>query len=319
MKAAEDHPFVSHPVEDPVRGGNSWSDGELPEGPATTAEWVENVMTLDMAFEEWHRLDRRFSAEERQRVISVIKIVGSGTVSTTDILENLKGMIDPQLKPQSVVRHLRIMADKYGLLKGRKYLIKEKHSLGRKERAYDLTILGKAAYRTITRMIEETPKDIEMIAIHKTPDHCEFVDRAAKAFSRLGFDVHWDFEAPVLSGIKLTADLLVEGLERGPYYVFTLTHGQLKENKLTAKFKLATRSNGQTLYILTRKQVEAENEGWKAICYWAWNTHHDQDLTVYLLGLDTLEQLALLKAGSRIDPWFLQKTLQVSEHANPFA
>ncbi len=82
---------------------------------------------------------------------------------------------------------------------------------------------------------------------------------------------------------------------------------------------MATRSNGQIIYILTRKQVEAEEEGWKAICYWAWNTHHNQDLTVYLLGLDTLEQLARFKAGSRIDPWFLQKTLRVSEHSNPFA
>jgi hypothetical protein len=319
MEAAEDGPIESQPMEDPVRERNSWSDGELPEGAMTTVEWVENSMTLGMAFEEWHRLDRGFSAEERQRVVSVLKIVGSGTVSKADILENLKGMIDPQLKPQSVARYLREMVEKYSLLKGRKYLIKEKHSLGRRERAYDLTILGKAAYRSISGLIEETPKDIEMIAIHKTPDHCEFVDRATKGFSHLGFDVYWKFEAPVWHGVKLTADLMVNSQERGQYYVFTLTHGQLKANKLTAKLNLATQSTGQIIYILTRKQVEAENEGWKAICYWAWNTHHDKDLTVYLLGLDTLEQLALSKAGSRIDPWFLQKTLRVSEHSNPFA
>lgn len=285
----------------------------------TAVERVENRMTMDMAFEEWHRLDRGFSAQESQRVVSIIKILGSGTVSTADILENLKGMVDTQLNPKKVERYLGEMVDKYGLLKRRKYLIKEKHSLGRRETAYDLTLLGKAAYRTIARMIEETPKDIELIAIHQTPDHCEFVDRATKGFRQLGFDACWDFVAPGWNEEKLTADLRVVSLERGTYYVFTLTQGQVKSKKLTTKFKLAASLNGQIIYILTRKQEEAEDEGWKAICYWAWNTHHNQDLTVYLLGLDTLEQLARFEAGSRIDPWFLQKTLRVSEHSNPFA
>jgi hypothetical protein len=276
-------------------------------------------MTLDMAYEEWHGLDGGFSPKERQKVLSIVKIVGSGTVSTAEILENLQGMVDPQLNYQGVARYLRKMVEKYALLKRRKYLMREKYSLGPAERAYELTILGRAAYRSIARMIEETPKDIELIAIHKTPDHCEFVDRATKGFRQLGLDAEWNFEPPTWNGVKLVADLRMNSQERRTYYVFTLTHGQVKANKLTTKLKLAAIFNAQAIYILMRKQEDAENEGWKAICYWAWNTHQKQDLTVYLLGLDYLEQLARSKAGSQIDPWFLEKTLRVSEQKNPFA
>jgi hypothetical protein len=319
MEAAKEDPFESQPVKDSARKGTSRSDEDEAEGWMSTVERVENNMTLDMAYQEWHGLDGGFSPKERLKVFSIVKIVGSGTVSTAEILENLQGMVDPQLNYHGVARYLGKMVEKYALLKRRKYLMREKYSLGPAEKAYELTILGRAAYRSIARMIEETPKDIELIAIYKTPDHCEFVDRATKGFRQLGLDAEWNFVHPAWNGVKLAADLMMISQERGTYYVFTLTHGQVKANKLTTKLKIAAIFNARSLYILMRKQAEAENEGWKAICYWAWNTHQKKDLTVYLLGLDYLEQLARSKAGSRIDPWFLQKTLRVSEQKNPFA
>lgn len=269
-------------------------------------------MEMSAALATWRETVSQWTDKKKEMYYPLIEIIGTGMVKKAEI--QAKVVKDFGVDEKTVERQLNDLTKDPVLLKAREYTIGENGKPGRKPSAYDLTPLGKAAYRSLTGRIEAPPDDVVLTKAHKDPDHADLVKRTASALTRLGFVASPNnFPIPLEDGAMFDPDIKVTGPDMKVFFVEAESPAHVKYKDLHTKWMLATRVNGNKIYLVMRSHTDAEALGYSIIRYWAEGINYPEVITVYLSGLDTLEGMQKPQKGVAVSPWTNIKTIRPTD------
>jgi hypothetical protein len=265
-------------------------------------------MELSAALATWMEIASNWTDKKKGMYYPLIEIIGTGMVKKAEI--QAKVAKDYGVDEKTVERQLNDLTKEPVLLKAREYTIGENGRPGRKPAAYELTPVGKAAYRSLTGQIEALPDDVVLTKAHKDPDHADLVKRTASALTRLGFAASPNNSPiPLEDGAMFDPDIKVTGPDMKVFFVEAESPAHVKYKDLHTKWMLATRVNGNKIYLVMRSHADAESLGYSIIRHWAEGVHYPDAITVYLSGLDTLESMPKPPKGAVVNPWAKTKTI----------
>jgi hypothetical protein len=285
------------------------ASGKVQVSPTRSSHPDKNVDGMEMggALATWREIAKVLREDTLDTYAQLLKIIGSGTVSKEEIQAKFEGKDE-----KTTEYHLKKLTTDPALLSRRAYMIREEGKPGRKQDAFVLTTLGKAAYRSLTGEIEAIPEDEVLIDAHQTSGHTYLVKTTAIALTRLGFDA-----VPVLQPIALEdgtsfhPDIKVTGADMGLFFVEAEGLEHIKSKELNTKWTLQARVNKNKIYLVMRKRADAENLGYSIIRKWALDVNYPEEIDVFMTGLDSLEAMDIPPKGARANPWKI-KTIRPS-------
>lgn len=263
---------------------------------------------LKDATAEWKALRAGWKQSTRELFEPLIIHIGkTGQVTITEILASLVKH-DKQLIFQTLRKRMDTLVEE-NILRKRTYALRYEDRSGRPESAYELTLLGIAAYRLLTAEVEVEPRDVAFIRHDKSPGHGKLISDIEAILSKWYTTKTAQDPMMLPGGRQFSPDIIFTDFDGSSIYLEVETPKHISTKDLHAKWRNAVEAGGGKVYLAMETSKEAERLGYSALRNWSFEAQYPGEIELFVTGRDYLESLNPPKS-SRVNIWSARKVIR---------